>query len=192
MFKEITYVNGDRTIKAKLSIHTSEYHFYFGEVLEEAHFLTSYCDFTEFLRKAKEFLGRDMFECKESAMFKVGDKVTCARFEGVGEVVEIVETIDTYPVKVMYGFSTFSFTRDGRYYVDSLVSLFHVKEEPTVEKVTVTIQVLKDFEITKAERNLVLDLVGLRPTAVEFIRRQYDLSFDDARSICDKIWETPQ
>ena len=125
-------------------------------------------------------------------MFKVGDKVTCARFEGVGEVVEIVETIDTYPVKVMYGFSTFSFTRDGRYYVDSLVSLFHVKEEPIVEKVTVTIQVLKDFEITKAERNLVLDLVGLRPTAVEFIRRQYDLSFDDARSICKAVWESAQ
>ena len=123
-------------------------------------------------------------------MFKVGDKVICARFEGVGEVVEIVETIDDYPVKVMYRFSKFSFTLDGRYYRVSPVSLFHVKEESTMEKITVTIQVSKSFEITKAERKLVVDLLHTNISAILFIKNQYGLSLAEASQICDKIWES--
>ena len=130
-------------------------------------------------------------------MFKVGDKVVCAKFKGVGEVVEIVETVDAYPVKVMYrfpNFSKFSFTLDGRYYADSYVSLFHVKAEPVVEKVTVNIEVktTRSFEITQAEFHVIHDLVGDSDSAVEFIKAQYGIPRTEAKLICSKVWETPQ
>ena len=60
-----------------------------------------------------------------------------------------------------------------------------------MEKVTVTIQVTKYFEITKAERNLVLDLVNDKFKAIKFIRAQYDLPLIEAKRICGAVWEAP-
>ena len=65
------------------------------------------------------------------------------------------------------------------------------KEESTGNKVTVTIKVTKDFEITKAERNLVLDLVNDKFKAIKFIRAQYDLPLIEAKRICEAVWSTP-
>ena len=62
-----------------------------------------------------------------------------------------------------------------------------------MEKITVTIQVTKSFEITKSERNLITDLSeGKRITAIKFIRAQYDLPLIEAKRICGAVWETPQ
>lgn len=123
-------------------------------------------------------------------MFKVGDKVTSSKFSGVGEVVQIRNS-GTYVTKVSTSGSYLSFTLDGRYSVGESVCLFHVKEEPTMEKVTVTIQVSKSFEITKSERNLILDLVNDKFKAIKFIRAQYDLPLIEAKRICGAVWSTP-
>ena len=60
-----------------------------------------------------------------------------------------------------------------------------------MNKVTVTIQVTKSFEIAKAERNLVLDLVNDKIKAIKFIRAQYDLPLIEAKRICGAVWSTP-
>ena len=65
------------------------------------------------------------------------------------------------------------------------------KEESTGNKVTVTIKVSKSFEITEAERNLVLDLVNDKFKAIRFIRVQYDLPLIEAKRICGAVWSTP-
>ena len=123
-------------------------------------------------------------------MFKVGDKVTSPKFSGSGEVVNILH--GPYPVIVEnVDCCTYTFTLDGRYFADSSISLFHVKEESVMEKVTVTIQVTKSFEITKAERNLVLDLMNDKFKAIKFIRAQHDLPLIEAKRICEAVWSTP-
>ena len=122
-------------------------------------------------------------------MFKVGDKVTSSKFSGVGEVVQIRNS-GTYVTKVSTSGSYRSFTLDGRYSVGESVCLFHVKEE-IMEKVTVTIQVTKSFEITKAEQQLILDLVNDKIKAIKFIRAQYGLPLIEAKRICGAIWEAP-
>ena len=122
-------------------------------------------------------------------MFKVGDKVTSPTFSGVGEVVQIRNS-GTYVTKVSTSGSYLSFTLDGRYSVGESVCLFHVKEE-IMEKVTVTIQVIKSFEITKAEQQLILDLVNDKIKAIKFIRAQYGLPLIEAKRICGAIWEAP-
>ena len=59
-----------------------------------------------------------------------------------------------------------------------------------MEKVTVTIQITKSFEITEAERKLVVDLLHTNISAILFIKNQYGLSLAEASQICDKIWES--
>ena len=61
-----------------------------------------------------------------------------------------------------------------------------------MEKITVTIQVTKDFEITKAEQQLILDLVNDKFKAIRFIRAQYDLPLIEAKRICGAVWESAQ
>ena len=61
-----------------------------------------------------------------------------------------------------------------------------------MEKVTVTVQVTKSFEITKAERSLIVDLSeGKRITAIKFLFNQYKLTLAEAKSICEAVWEAP-
>ena len=125
-------------------------------------------------------------------MFKVGDKVVCEdTFDGVGEVVNIL--YGPYPVIVKSPQrEDFSFALDGRYFSDSPVTLKLVKEESIMEKITVTIQVTKSFEITRVERNLIADLSeGKRITTIKFIRAQYDLPLIEAKRICEAVWSTP-
>ena len=123
-------------------------------------------------------------------MFKVGDKVTSPKFNGIGEVVAILWDVE-YPIKVEnVDGCTYTFTLDGRY-SESPATLKLVKEESVMEKITVTIQVSKSFEITKAERNLVLDLVNDKFKAIKFIRAQYDLPLIEANRICESVWSTP-
>ena len=56
----------------------------------------------------------------------------------------------------------------------------------------VTIQITKTFEITKAERSLIVDLrKGKRITAIKFLFGQYGLSLAEAKSICEAVWEAP-
>ena len=124
-------------------------------------------------------------------MFKVGDKVVCEdTFDGVGEVVNIL--YGPYPVIVKSPQrEDFSFALDGRYFSDSPVTLKLVKEESIMEKITVTIQVTKSFEVTKAEQQLILDLVNDKIKAIKFIRAQYDLPLIEAKRICEAVWSTP-
>ena len=123
-------------------------------------------------------------------MFKAGDKVTCDQFDGVGEVVNIL--YGPYPVIVKSPQrEDFSFALDGRYFSDSPVTLKLVKEESIMEKITVTIQVTKSFEVTKAEQQLILDLVNDKIKAIKFIRAQYDLPLIEAKRICEAVWSTP-
>ena len=65
------------------------------------------------------------------------------------------------------------------------------KEESIMEKVTVSIKVTKSFEITKAEQELILDLVNDKFKAIKFIRAQYDLPLIEAKRICEAVWSTP-
>ena len=124
-------------------------------------------------------------------MFKVGDKVTSSKFNGTGEVVAILWDVE-YPIKVEnVDGCTYTFTLDGRYYLEYSVSLFHVKEESAMEKITVTIQVSKSFEITKAEQQLILDLVNDKIKAIKFIRAQHGLPLIEAKRICGAVWSTP-
>ena len=60
-----------------------------------------------------------------------------------------------------------------------------------MEKITVTIQVTKLFEITKSEQQLILDLVNDKFKAIKFIRAQYDLPLIEAKRICEAVWSTP-
>ena len=60
-----------------------------------------------------------------------------------------------------------------------------------MEKITVTIQVTKLFEITKSEQQLILDLVNDKFKAIKFIRAQYDLPLIEAKCICETVWSTP-
>lgn len=122
-------------------------------------------------------------------MFKVGDKVTSPKFNGIGVVVAILWDAG-YPIRVEnVDGCTYTFTLDGRY-SEAPVSLFHIKEEPTMEKVTVTVQVSKSFEITQAEQQLILDLVNDKFKAIKFIRAQYDLPLIEAKRICEAVWST--
>ena len=61
-----------------------------------------------------------------------------------------------------------------------------------MEKVTVAIQVTKSFEITKAEQQLILDLMNDKFNAVGFIRAQYDLPLIEAKRLCEAVWESAQ
>mgnify|MGYP003527652766 CR=1 FL=1 len=122
-------------------------------------------------------------------MFKVGDKVTSSKFNGIGEVVQIRNS-GTYVTQVSTSGSYRSFTRDGRYFSDQPVSLFHVKEE-IMGKVTVTIQVTKNFEITEAEQRLIQQLEDKKVVAISFIRKQYDCGLLEAKRICEAVWSTP-
>ena len=123
-------------------------------------------------------------------MFKVGDKVMASKFSGVGEVVAILWDAE-YPIRVEnVDGCTCTFTLDGRYYSEYPVSLFHIKEESIMEKVTVTIKVSKSFEITEAEQQLILDLVNDKVKAIKFIRAQYDLPLIEAKRLCEAVWES--
>ena len=127
-------------------------------------------------------------------MFKVGDKVICSRWVGIGEVVEIhpaASTVYQVIVSVPGDSRHFSFTNDGRYCVGDAITLFHVKEESIMEKVTVTIQVTKSFEITKADQQLILDLMNDKFKAIKFIRAQHDLPLIEAKRLCKVVWEAP-
>ena len=128
-------------------------------------------------------------------MFKVGDKVTCGRWVGVGVVTEIYpDSATVYQVIVSVDGDSrhFSFTLDGRYCVGDRVTLKLYKEESTMEKVTVSVRVTKSFEITQAERQLILDLMeGKRITAIRFIYGQYKLTLAEAKRLCEAVWEAP-
>ena len=60
-----------------------------------------------------------------------------------------------------------------------------------MNKVTVTVQVSKSFEVTQAEQQLILDLVNDKVKAIKFIRAQYDLPLIEAKRICGAVWSTP-